>query len=78
MNATALSDFDTLQIDLYPNMKVSTISSEGKELSYSRKYGAIYVKMPRKMKSGEKFKLIIDYEGAPLVAKRPPWKGGFV
>ena len=78
MNATAVSDFDTLQIDLYENLKLNKISFEGKDISYSRKYGAVFVAMPRKIKSGEKFKLLINYEGSPLVAKKPPWKGGFV
>ncbi|MFH1004323.1 MAG: M1 family metallopeptidase [Bacteroidota bacterium] len=79
MHATALSDFDTLQIDLYQNMKVNKIiSSDGKELNYSRKFGDIFVKMTRTMKKGENFKISIDYEGSPVVAKKPPWKGGFV
>ncbi len=86
MSATALSDFDTLQIDLFENMKINKIGfisnsspkEEGSELVYKRKYGAVYVVMPKKISTGEKFKLIIDYEGKPVVAPRPPWRGGFV
>lgn len=78
MNATALSDFDSLQIDLYKNMVLNKISSEGKELGYSRKYGAVYVKMSRTVKKGEHFKITIDYEGKPVEARKPPWDGGFV
>ncbi|MBI4944996.1 MAG: M1 family metallopeptidase [Bacteroidetes bacterium] len=75
--ATTLSDFDTLQIDLYENMKIiSIISEEGKELSYTRKHGAIFVAI--KEKANAKFSLAVDYEGSPLVAAKPPWKGGFV
>ena len=87
MNAIALSDFDTLQIDLYANMKVNTISfatlnsieeSETKFInaSYVRKHGAIFVAL--KQKVGEIFKLKIEYEGKPVEAKKPPWRGGFV
>jgi len=87
MNAIALSDFDTLQIDLYENMKVNNIGfatlnsiqeSETKFInaSYVRKHGAIFIAL--KQKAGEIFKLKIEYEGKPVEAKRPPWKGGFV
>ena len=78
MNATALSDFDTLQLDLYPNMKLDKISFEGKDISFGRKYGAVYVNMSRKIKTGEKFSLAISYEGKPHAAKKAPWDGGFV
>ncbi|MBI4929231.1 MAG: M1 family metallopeptidase [Bacteroidetes bacterium] len=87
ISAIALADFDTLQIDLYENMKVNTIgfatlnSIQEKDTkfintSYIRKHGAIFIAF--KQKTGEIFKLNIDYEGSPLVAKKPPWKGGFV
>jgi aminopeptidase N len=93
MSAIALSEFDTLQIDLYANMKVNKIQMEvlssepggnnniqttNRELSYYRKLGAIFITMPRHMKAGEKFKLLIDYEGMPVIAKKAPWDGGFV
>lgn len=89
MTAKALSDFDTLQIDLYQNMKVNRIvptyyrnGSTTDVLpvtndNFYRKYGAVYVKL-NKVKAGEIFKLTIDYEGSPIVAPKPPWKGGFV
>lgn len=87
MRAIALSDFDTLQIDLYANMKVNTIGfatlnsiqEKGTKFinaSYVRKHGALFVAL--KQKAGEIFKLSIDYEGKPVEAKKPPWKGGFV
>ncbi len=87
ISATAVTDFDTLQIDLYENMKVNSIgvatlnSVQEKDTkfittSYSRKYGAIFI--PFKQRAGEIFKIKIDYEGAPVVAKKPPWRGGFV
>lgn len=82
MSATALSDFDTLQIDLFENMKVNSIhlssTSNAQKLNYTRKYGAIFIKIPQAMKKNESFKITIDYEGKPVVAPKPPWKGGFV
>ena len=80
--ATALTDIDTLQIDLYENMKLNFIKLimplKEYKCTYSRKYGAVFVVPSRRIKSGEKFELLIDYEGSPLVARKPPWKGGFV
>lgn len=78
ISATALTACDTLQIDLYANMKINKITCEGKNLSYVRAYGAVFIIMPKRQSAGEKFKLLINYEGSPLVAKKPPWKGGFV
>ncbi|MBI3501258.1 MAG: M1 family metallopeptidase [Bacteroidetes bacterium] len=87
MNATAVSDFDTIQLDLYANMKVNSIGyatlnsisekdSKFINATYVRKYGAIFI--PFKQKAGEIFKIKIDYEGSPRAAKKPPWDGGFV
>lgn len=86
MIATATKDFDTLQIDLYENMKVNSIgvatltSYHGNTnliyANYKRKYGAIFIAF--KQRAGELFKIVVEYEGKPLEAKKPPWKGGFV
>lgn len=87
MLAVAVSDFDTIQMDLYKNMKinsvsVATVNSFGEKdtkfitTNYARKFGAIFI--PLKEKAGELFKVRIEYEGKPAEAKKPPWDGGFV
>lgn len=78
INAKAVNDFDTLQIDLYKNMKVLSIESNKTALTYKREEGAIFIKMPATIKSGESFSITVAYEGKPVEAKRPPWDGGFV
>lgn len=78
ISAKAITDFDTLQIDLYKNMKLKSVDFENQPLTYKREEGAIFVKMPRQIKSGESISLTISYEGNPISAKRPPWDGGFV
>ena len=85
MNASAVSDFDTLQMDLYQNMIVKKIQlttnineSKWEEVKYTRKHGAIYINTTQKIRTGEKFKITIDYEGIPVESKKPPWDGGFV
>jgi len=78
ISAKALSNFDTLQIDLYKNMIVKNIESAGQKLNYTREEGALFIKMPATIKAGETFSIAVSYEGKPIAAKRPPWDGGFV
>ncbi|HEY0029783.1 MAG TPA: M1 family metallopeptidase [Bacteroidia bacterium] len=78
IQSKATADFDTLQIDLYKNMKINSIESNHQALTYTREEGAVFVKMPARVKQGETVELSISYEGIPTEAKRPPWDGGFV
>ncbi|MEM7372423.1 MAG: M1 family metallopeptidase [Bacteroidota bacterium] len=78
IHATAVTDFDTLQIDLHPNMDITQLvdKATGEDLAFSRIERAVMVETPRK--KGQRFTLVIDYDGSPKVAKKAPWKGGFV
>lgn len=78
IRAKAITDIDTLQIDLYKNMKINSISSGGQQLIFAREEGAVFLKMNQTVKAGADIEIRINYEGAPLVAKRAPWDGGFV
>ncbi len=78
ISAKAKNNFDTLQIDLYKNMKVKSIESAGQTLKYTREEGAIFITMPGTIKTDDAFSISIVYEGTPIEAKRPPWDGGFV
>ena len=75
---TALSDVDKIQIDLYDNMKINNISFESGELKFTRKYNAVFVSFDKKIVQGNKAKIRVYYEGEPIIAKKPPWKAGFV
>lgn len=75
--AEAVSDFDTLQIDLYKNMNIGSIEYKGKQLSYLRRHHAVYT-FPRNVKKGETITLRVNYDGKPIEAPKPPWDGGFV
>ncbi|MDH5380563.1 MAG: M1 family metallopeptidase [Cyclobacteriaceae bacterium] len=76
--AIAETDFDTLQIDLHQNFEILALKNgeDGENLKFFRKYRGVFVIHPRK--KGEKFTLEVLYKGKPPVAKKPPWKGGFV
>lgn len=72
-----IEDFKTLQLDLFENMKVMSITAGGKELKYRRDGNAIFVKMNELMEAGTTGELLVKYYGVPVVGKRPPWDGGF-
>ncbi len=72
-----VANFTTLQIDLYENMKIINITMGGQELRYRREFNAVFVEMPNELPKGETNSIIINYYGSPIIAKRPPWDGGF-
>jgi aminopeptidase N len=78
IHAEATAVFDTLQVDLYPGMKINSIEYKGQKLVYKRKEGAVFIGMPAAVSKGEKIMLRVDYEGMPRIAPKPPWNGGFV
>lgn len=75
---TAMQNFSTLQVDLFENMLVDAIEYEGKALQYRREFDAIFVDFPEEVRAPHQGILRVKYSGAPQVASRPPWDGGFV
>ena len=74
---TALKDFNTLQLDLYDNMSIINITSNGEELKYYREANAVFVMFKNEQKRETKGEIVVNYYGKPTVAVRPPWDGGF-
>jgi len=72
-----LHDFKTLQIDLYANMNIDSIISGGQKLNFKREFNAVFVDMPGTMTAGKMGEMKVYYHGKPIIAKRPPWDGGF-
>jgi len=75
---TATEDFRNLQFDLFSNLKVDSIIYRGKELQFKREFNAVFVTFSSTIKKGSKDKFIVFYTGKPVVAKNPPWDGGFI
>lgn len=73
----ALQNFDRLQIDLFHNMTLDSIVLAGKELSYERKFDAVFVDFPAQP-AGDSGLFRVYYHGQPTAARNPPWDGGFV
>ena len=73
-----VTSFDTMQIDLFPNMKVDKILFEdGTVCSYTREYGAVFITLPKKLEKNSNHYIDFYYSGKPQIANRPPWDGGF-
>ena len=74
---TALSDFDSFQIDLAANMQILLVEFEGIKLDFTREFDAVYIFFNRKIEKGEKANIKVTYSGHPREAVNPPWDGGF-
>lgn len=75
---TAAEDFTKLQFDLFSNLKVEKVLYKGAELPFTREFNAVFVTFPATIKKGTKDRFEVVYSGNPVIAKRPPWDGGFI
>ncbi|MFW5658827.1 MAG: M1 family metallopeptidase [Bacteroidota bacterium] len=71
-----------VQVDLmseYMNIdKIALQQAPGVALPVRRlSENAVAVRLPQTYDAGERFQLIIDYQGTPRVAPNAPWDGGF-
>lgn len=73
----AVEDFTILQIDLFQNLNITSITWNGKILDFKRQYDAVFVQFPSTIKKGAKEIITVAYEGFPQIAKNAPWDGGF-
>ncbi len=75
---TATQDFTKLQFDLYENLKIEKVVYKGKELPYTREFGAVFITFPQTIVKGSKDEFTVYYSGNPTIAKNAPWDGGVV
>ncbi|MBB5647325.1 M1 family metallopeptidase [Pedobacter cryoconitis] len=77
-NFTATTDFKQLQFDLFSNLTIEKVVYKNQELPFKREFNAVFVTFPATIKKGAKDKFEVFYSGSPVIAKRPPWDGGFI
>ena len=70
-------DFTGLQIDLFEQMTLKNIYFHDGKVPFKRVGNAVFVTLPQQ-KKGALSKILIEYEGNPIVASHAPWDGGFV
>lgn len=66
-----------VEFDLVNHFEVSSVSYAGSELSFTHENHKLIVSLPQLLAEGRVMPLEISYAGAPPVAVRPPWQGGF-
>lgn len=74
----AVAPLRTVELDLDPRLTVSGGSMGESPLEVSRDGDKVRIALPRPMAEGQTGSITVAYGGAPYVAERPPWRGGFV
>ena len=77
-NFTATADFSKLQFDLFSNLQIEKVVYKGTELPFKREFNAVFITFPSIIKKGTKDKFEVWYSGNPVIARNPPWDGGFI
>jgi aminopeptidase N len=73
-----LQPHQTIQIDLQPPLVVEKVTQDGQELSFKKDGSNAYMILLKKDQVlGKSESIVVTYSGKPIVARRPPWDGGF-
>jgi len=67
----------SIQLDLYDQYNISRITVNGKDVSYSRESHAIFIILEDMLEKGRSYVISVSYNGKPIIARNPPWQGGF-
>jgi len=73
-----LTAIDSIQLDLFDNLEIDSITSNGRSLAYSRLHNAVFIRFPSPIGKGTRHIVSVYYHGIPVAAKSAPWDGGFV
>jgi len=66
-----------LQLDLQAPMAILSVTQDGIPLVIKDEGNAHFVELIKKQVVGAQEELVVLFSGKPLVAKNPPWDGGF-
>ena len=68
-----------IQLDLYRNMQIDSITQDGRRLRYERIEDAVFVTLnEEQLADGRIRRMTVYYGGQPTAAENAPWDGGFV
>ncbi len=73
---TLIDSSKTLQLDLFKNLTIDSVSSQGQHLAYTREFNAIFVEIPQDWQLESQYSLTVWYHGNPTIAQNAPWDGG--
>ncbi len=80
LRARLVAPARAIRLDLDERLEVEVVRSGATPLAWRREGGKLLVEAPDffgALAVGEEFELVVRYGGAPRVARRPPWDGGF-
>jgi aminopeptidase N len=67
-----------MQIDLQPPLVIEKVIQDDRVLIFHREgRNAYHIELVKEQKSNSRESVTIYYSGHPMVAKNPPWEGGF-
>jgi aminopeptidase N len=73
-----LREEDKMQIDLQPPLKIEKVIQDGREVAFSRKgKNAHILNLEKPQSRGGVDSIEVFYSGHPIIARNPPWDGGF-
>ena len=78
MTFVATQVSEKIQLDLDYRMSIQKLVMNNEVLNYKRDSSAIFVQLNQKLQKGKVYELYIYFAGAPRIAVKPPWDGGFV
>lgn len=83
LDFTATAPLSVLPLELDTLLPVSSVQVDGRELEqgeggWRNPEGRLWIDLGRDLAPGDKVRIRIAYAGAPRVAPRAPWDGGFV
>lgn len=73
-----LENLPVMQLDLFANMKIDSILFHGEILRFEREFNAVFISFNKQLKTNSIDSLEFYFSGNPLIAKTPPWDGGFI
>jgi aminopeptidase N len=70
--------FDRMQIDLQEPMMIDRVTWNEKTVLFIREGNVFHLVFPQKFVAGNTESVHIEFHGKPVIAKRPPWDGGWI
>lgn len=75
---TVLKPHQVLQLDLQPPLVLEKATQDGEELLFKKDgLNAYMITLGKPQQKGNTESVVVQYSGNPIVAKNPPWDGGF-
>ncbi len=66
-----------LQVDLMEPLVVDSMVQDGRTVSFRHEGPAYFAALDAAQRAGDVKTIVVYYHGRPIIAKNPPWDGGF-